>query len=376
MLAGAHQLDPEDSEIRAAWMRTLPAAQQIPEMESYLAAPRGDSAEDLADLRTDLDELKKWAEAPRKPCTLASQRASAEIPLSEIRSIRGFSSYTALDVKVNDHRVRLSIDTSYNARLPIEGVSGLLIQRSAAAHMGLKPLFQNPVPGTGSQGPRSGYVAYADSISVGGIEFRDCAVQVMSGEYWNDADGSMSMSLLSDFLVTLDYPTHKLILGPLPARPGGTSASGLEDRYIAPEMKDYTAVYRSGSDLILPGAANGKFPMLFLLDTAVGYSFLSPSAAHEVAEGHRDSKYEVRATGSKVDTAFSGGDVTLSFARLNQYITHIASFDTWMFSKDTGMEISGLIGDATLRGLTIRIDYRDGLVKLDYDPKRAGAFSH
>jgi hypothetical protein len=40
------------------------------------------------------------------------------------------------------------------------------------------------------------------------------------------------------------------------------------------------------------------------------------------------------------------------------------------------LEISGIIGDATLRGLTIHIDYRDGLVKLDYDPKRAGAFSH
>jgi hypothetical protein len=28
------------------------------------------------------------------------------------------------------------------------------------------------------------------------------------------------------------------------------------------------------------------------------------------------------------------------------------------------------------QGLTIHIDYRDGLVKLDFDPKRAGAFSH
>jgi tetratricopeptide (TPR) repeat protein len=376
MLTAAHQLDPEDPEIWAAWMRGLHVAQRIPQMEAYLAAARGDSAEDQSDMRTELEQLKKWAEEPRKPCTISSQPATAEIPLSEIRSIRGFSSYTAVDVKVNNHRVRLSIDTSYNARLPIEGVSGLLILRPAAEHMGLKPLFENQVPGTGSQGPRSGYVAYADSISVGGVEFRDCAVQVLDGEFWNDADGSFSMSLLSDYLVTLDYPSHKLFLGPLPPRPGSTPANGLEDRYIAPEMKDYTAVYRSGSDLILPGAANGKHPMLFLLDTAVGYSFLSPLAAHEVAEGHRDRKYEVRETDTKVDTAFSAGDVTLSFAHLNQYITHIGSFNTWMFSKDAGMEISGIIGDATLRGLTIRIDYRDGLVKLDFDPKRTGAFSH
>lgn len=396
LLAAAHQLDPEDAEIRAAWMTSLPATQRIPETEAYLASPRGDSEEAVSELKMDLEQLKKWAEEPRKPCTLASQTVGAQIPLSEIRSNGGYSSYNALDVMVNGHRARLSVDTSYNVRLPIEGVSGLLILRSAADHMGLKPLFQNVVPGTGgrvsgvasfngrvklavgshAQGGRSGYVAYADSISIGGVEFHDCAVQVMDGEYWNDADGSISMSLFSDFLVTLDYPSHKFILGPLPARPGSAAANGPADRYIAPEMKDYTAIYRAGSDLFLPVSVNGKSPMLFLLDTAVGYSMLSPEAAHEVAEGHRSSKYEVRDTSFNVDTTFSAGDVKLSFAGVNQNVSQIRSFDTSMFSKDAGMEISGLIGDATLRGVTIHIDYLDGLVKVDFDPKRAGAFSH
>lgn len=116
--------------------------------------------------------------------------------------------------------------------------------------------------------------------------------------------------------------------------------------------------------------------MLFLMDTAVGYSMLSPEAAHQVAEGHRDRKYEIRDTSFTVDTSFSAGDVKLSFAGVTQNISQIRSFDTSMFSKDAGMEISGLIGDATLRGVVIHIDYRDGLVKLDFDPKRAGAFSH
>jgi hypothetical protein len=198
----------------------------------------------------------------------------------------------------------------------------------------------------------------------------------MDGEFWNDADGSLSMSLLSGFLVSIDFPAHKVLVGQLPAGPAGASAGGLYDRSVAPEMKDYTPIYRSGSDLILPGAVNGKFPMLFLLDTAVGYSLLSPEAAHQVADGHRNSKYEVRDTNAAVDTAFSAGDVTLSFARLTQNVTHIDSFNLSQFSKDAGMEISGLIGDRTLRLMTIHIDYRDGLVKLDFDPKRAGAFSN
>jgi hypothetical protein len=242
--------------------------------------------------------------------------------------------------------------------------------------MGLKMLFKNDVPGIGPQGARSGYVAYADSISIGGVEFRDCAVQVMDGAYWSDADGSMSLNMLRDFLVTLDYPGHRLVLGPLPARPGDAATSGAGDRYIAPEMKDYTAVYRTGSDLLLPASINGKYPSLLLIDTAMGFSALSPVMSHEVAEGHWDKKYEVRDTSGTVDTRFSAGDVTLSFAHMTQNVTHISSFDAARFSKDAGMEISGFIGQATLKGLAIHIDYRDGLVKLDFDPKRAGAFSH
>jgi hypothetical protein len=34
------------------------------------------------------------------------------------------------------------------------------------------------------------------------------------------------------------------------------------------------------------------------------------------------------------------------------------------------MEISGFIGVTTLGQLTLTIDYRDGLVKFAYDPKR------
>ena len=370
LLAAAHSLDPEDPEIRLAWIDTLPFVQRVPELETYLSASRGDDAQAVSELRSELEQLKKWNEEPRKPCTLVSHPASSTIPLSEIRSIRGFSSFTALDLKVNDHRVRLSVDTSYNARLPVVDVSGLLILRSAADHMGLKPLFQNDIPGVGHQGPRHGYVAIADSISIGDVEYHDCAVQVMDGQYWNDADGSMSPHLLSDFLVTLDNPAHKLILQTLPLQPGNAAANGPTDRYVAPEMKDYTPIYRAGSDLVLPGAINGKLQKLFLLDTSVGLTVLSPAAAHEVATGHEDARYEVRNTDGKVDTSFSAGNIELSFAGVTQNITHIDSFDTARFSRDAGMQIAGLIGDQTIHGLTIHIDYRDGLIKIDFDPKR------
>ena len=39
-------------------------------------------------------------------------------------------------------------------------------------------------------------------------------------------------------------------------------------------------------------------------------------------------------------------------------------------SHSNGFEISGLLGLPTLQRLTIKIDYRDNLLKLSYDPKK------
>ena len=230
LLTSAHRLDMEDAEIRAAWMETLPVAERIPQLEAYLSAPRGDDPETLGERKAELYELKKWAEEPRPACTMTSTAASEVISFQAIRTVRGDVQSPVLDVQVNHQNLLLWFDTSYNARLPIEGVTGVLILKSAAERMGLKPLFENMVAGTGPQGQRKGYVAYADSIEFGGMEFHNCAVQVMEGLFWNDGDGIISTNLLSNFLVTVDFPANKLVLGPLPPLPEGASANG--DRYM------------------------------------------------------------------------------------------------------------------------------------------------
>ncbi|MGH9519140.1 MAG: hypothetical protein ACRD2D_05795, partial [Terriglobales bacterium] len=48
----------------------------------------------------------------------------------------------------------------------------------------------------------------------------------------------------------------------------------------------------------------------------------------------------------------------------------LAGFDTIRFTDDPGTEISGLMGLRALSRFTIHLDYRDGLVRFDYDPKR------
>jgi len=354
LLLSAHQLDSEDPEIRAAWMRTLPAEKRIPEMEAYLAAPRGDTADVLRDLQTDFEEFKSWTAEPRKSCTMASQVPNAEIPFALVRNSGAHAFAFGLDLKVNNHKLLAAIDTSFNSRFQIAGASGILIRESIAQKMGLKPLTQNHVPGVGYEGPRSGYLAYADSISIGNIEFHDCAVQVMDATHFTDgADGLIGMDILSNYLVTLDYRAEKLILSPLPPRPAAAAAQdGLYNRYIAPEMNDYTAI------------------MLFVVATGIIPSVLSPGAAFEVVKGHKDPKFEVRDYKGRVINNYSAGNVTLNFAKMSWSEVEIPSFDTSRYSDDAGMEISGLIGLRMLNHMTVHIDYRDGLMKFDYDPSK------
>jgi hypothetical protein len=371
MLIKAHQIDSEDVEIRAEWMKKLPVEQRIPEMEAYLAAPRGDTAAEKSDLQTDLKHLKPWAAEPRKPCTMVSTAANAEIPFVPIldRSDRVIA--FGPPVKINNHAVRLAIDTSYNARLPIDGASGLLISRAAAQHSGLKAIFQNDVAGTGGQVARSGFVGIADSISIGDVEFHDCAVQVMDVNFPNGAEGIIGLKILSSYLITLDFPGKKLILETLPERPQEMVATdGLYNRYVAPTMKDYTPILVTGSDLMLPLSLNGKRPMLFLVDTAVGSSVASPDAAYELTTGHKDAKFETRDFKELMSSIYTIQDGVLSFAGVALKEAPIYPFDTSVFTDDAGMEISGLIGDKTLYRTTIHIDYRDGLIKFDNDPAR------
>ena len=375
MLMSAHQLDPEDPQIRAAWIKTLPADQRISETEAYLAAPRGDSADERHDLQTDLDHLKAWAAGPRKPCTMVSTATKVEIPFAPIVGNSDRTVAYGLAAKVNDRAVRLLVDTSYNARLPIDGASGVLVSRAVARQAGLKAIYQNDVLGTGGQAPRAGFVAIADSISIGPVEFHNCAIQVMDVAFPNGAEGIIGMDILSSNLVTLDFPARKMTLEMLPARPEGSgSTNGLYNRYIAPEMKDYHPIYRSGSDLILPVSANGKQPMLFVADTAVGYSFFSPGVAYEVLNGRKNPKYEDRDALGKMDSSITLNNVQLSFAVLSWNEAVMGSFDTWPFTDDSGMEVSGLVGLRTISRMTVHIDYRDGLMKLDLDPKSKSLF--
>jgi len=348
MVGTAAKLDPENPEVRRAVA-----------MWSQRSAP-----------------AQAQGQAPARTCHLASSVASADIPLVRLYAEADRPVGWGIAAKLGDRPVQLQVDT---------GATGLVLNRAVADKLGLKVEEKMKLGGIGDEGFKEGYEAYVDSIRIGGMEFRDCSVMVMNARQTLDSsDGLIGMDVFSDFLVTLDYPMHKLLLGPLPARPQESSPAvneartaagagpelGLYDRYIAPEMKDWTPIYRVGHDLLLPVSIEGRENRLFIVDTGAFATVVSPAAASTVTKLRGGSAMQVHGLSGKVKTVKDADFVAFHFAHLVQKVEDVTTFDMSGISRGVGMDVSGFLGASTLNVLTIFIDYRDGLMKFEYDPNR------
>lgn len=135
-----------------------------------------------------------------------------------------------------------------------------------------------------------------------------------------------------------------------------------EDRYIAPEMKDYTQFYRVGHDVLLPTGLSANDITLFVPDDTMPTSGISADVASSV------TKISVEA-GMKYADA-----VSFNFAHVGQKESNVPITDTSMASSMDGVDIGGFLGNNMLTQLTLHIDYRDGLMKADYVPGRGYKF--
>ena len=149
-----------------------------------------------------------------------------------------------------------------------------------------------------------------------------------------DEDGLIGADVFGSYLIDIDIPEQKLRLSPLPKRPDETAAvTGLDsegesrsnpedkaesssdqnaasangasqpvehrpprprlpkDRYVAPEMADWTPVFRFGHELLIRTRVNDSQPMLFLIDTGASVNFISTRAARQVTKVGSDFQY-------------------------------------------------------------------------------------
>ena len=367
----AYTLDPDDPDIQRAYLSTLSGKERIAALQDYLASSTDDDAETRAWLKNQLEVLQAQSDKRPGACRLITKVKSTEAllePLSDGPTrVRGYG----LSVKVNGVSSRLLLDT---------GASGILIDRKTAEKAGVKSITDIHVGGIGDAGAAAGFLGRADKIQIGGLEFDDCFVKVTSARSAIGSDGLIGADVFRNFLVDIYMPANKMKLSelpPYPDQPAGeisldsqsSQQSSWHDRYVPPEMKDFTQIFIFGHDLLIPTSVNSSPPRLFLIDTGAFDNSLSLAEAKEVTKVSTERSMEVKGLNGKVKTVYSAANATIQFANFKQAREDLVTIDLTHVSDDTGTEVSGILGFGMLWMLDMKIDYRDGLVRFSAEQR-------
>ncbi len=372
-LAQAHALAPANAAVTATWAHSVSEAQIEPALKSLLA-----SKPILSPTESDSVTYQLAALEQHKSCT-AVPYTNADLTMYPLMISGTHPRSWALKAKVNDIDLPfMEMDTT---------VSGIVLNPKDARRANIHPLTVVP------SSPDASWMGYADKIRIGNVEYHDCPVKVVSAKSLADLNSLIGLDFFRDHLVHIDYLTMLLSLKPLPENPAA-AAGMLSDRFIAPEEKTWTPVYKAGPNLLVSTIVNKKGPYLFAIDTGSWRTIFSQSTSGRAVDCLHDSTLMLRGVSgpivkvlpmdgtenefSKVFTA-DGKPLKVSapeavadlrYAGVD-YITEVPyCFDISSKSQATGLEVSGLIGFVDLSPFFIDINYRDGLINLKFDQLR------
>ncbi len=241
----AYALNPADPEIRTLWISTLPAAEQLTQLKKLMEHSEQLGEKQTERLQARIDREEEFLDDPsQQSCHLVSAVEQTDIPMVPIMRDMTHIEKWALDTSINGKTARLAIDS---------GASGLLVGRAFAQHAGLKFKEDAKIGGFGDHGPRLAHLAYASTIRIGKLEFENCMVRITDSREVLGMDGLIGSDVFRSYLVSINFPDHKLGLSPLPPRPGGESGGSTASLSTNADQSSSEAV--SGS---VPGAGRGR----------------------------------------------------------------------------------------------------------------------
>ena len=365
-IALAHQLAPQNDDIRLSWIDSLNQADSAVELEKYIQ----ESNKSIDDKRRQalVLRLNRERSLQKDHCELSSVTGPARIPMVPMYLPRSsYVQFYGLEVAFNGHKRTLQIDT---------GAGGFLLTRTATGNTGLVPVDTVKIGGFGNQDASGATLARAATVTIGGLEFKNCIVDELNGygvmggsriqgNRMDANDGLMGTNVFDRYLVTLDYMNHEVRLDPLPAIPGksegdvdalgGSVAPDWSDldRYIAPSMKSWTKIYRSGHLFDVPVVVNQKIPAIFAADTGSQSNLIDTSYAKKFTTAETGI-YAMRGLSGTTQMS-TAGKFTLDFSGVRLPVKD-------MDSIDLGGGIQGFLGYPTLSQLVVHLDYRDNLI--------------
>ena len=338
----AYAIDPKNVEIRRTWNRTVTPAKDLVSTEDYLRTTKDVDPE----LRKAAEEtvrttLQLFSESSQT-CKGLPEEMTATLPLAPSRQDGQHIDGYRTEVSFGQIKAMLGVDTA---------ASGLYISRALADANGLAQRTGDPA-GT----------VHADTVQIGVLSFHDCVVGVSDTPFPGKASGFVGTDLFAQDLISLNFPEAKLLLRPLPKMdailPG--------DRPQVPELSSYSPVYHRLQYLLVPVTLNNKERRLFVLDSGIRLSAMTLAVAHLVSStqhGFTNSFQTV--SGATIHTYSGKFDMEFAHQQLRGR-GGILEFDPATIEQHAGMQIGGMIGFDILQTAVLDLDYRDGLVRVEF----------
>lgn len=258
------------------------------------------------------------------------------ISLGTSSGLRGL----VLNARINGSKpIRLLLDS---------GAEGIYVNRRTARKLNLELLVETRVGGLGSSTHANGQMGLASRLTMENLEFENTLVRVLDLEWLSDADGVIGTDVFKDFLLRIDPRRHAVDLKPYPETP----------------LPGASKMYRMGHQLLLHGSANGRAQGYFLLDTGASASLLSKAAATTVLPNAL-SLDNVLMRGVRGELPGIAAPARVSVAGREWNDPEAIAVDLEHLSRQTGVELLGVLGFPLLSQAAITIDYRDGLVAFE-----------
>lgn len=368
----AHKLAPHDAEIAVAFLATLPNSQRVDALRAFLASQPSLPPVAIKDLTVQLALLEQ-----KKTCTVSQPFSSATIELDPVLYTSKVPQGWGIKVKVNNGAALLQLDSS---------VSGIVLSAKDAENYGVHALIP-------PNEPSDTYLGFADRIRIGSLEYDNCPVTVVPASALADHNSLVGTDFFKDHLIHIDFVAATLTLDQFPRMPGAAPAEPANPP-ISP-ASGWAHAYIVGNNILLPTLINNKGPYLFLLDTGMYSTVISPPIAKAELGATQDLTVNLigssaaivkvmgRDGGPDTDHPLVHGpssellpilrprkNTAYQFAWNKYADLYPISFDISQKSQNTGVEIGGLLGFGVLQNFSVEINYRDGLVRIAYDQNR------
>jgi predicted aspartyl protease len=340
-LTRAIELDPKEPLYRLyasdAWGIDKNSAEQRKQLEEYIRLNPGDP-DRLTEAKAGLETLKAFGsdevgaiEAPENPAPIHF-RTSLNLLFANVM-VNGKGPY------------EFAIDT---------GATQTVVSEKLAKETGLDLITSTVVFGVGGTGKVETKLYKMKELSIGDVKVNNTPVGTFNDPLIAQlADGILGTSILSDFIITVNYPAAQLELS--------------RKRPATPASAEVVPVWFFSNLLLLPLEVNGKKGN-FVVDTGAVTTVLSHSMAAQL--GIREDT-----PGAKVDMGIAGvggfegvvlkvPDVTFKTEKNSEAFPQVVAIDLKQISKMIGTEVAGVVGYDFLSDYKLTLDYYAGEIRI------------